>query len=582
MIAPAITSETWLQGRSIVAGVAIGSIHFLCSDPSVSCQDGAGEKICPEVELQRFFIAVDRSQEELLALSQKLKDDGFCHEADIVDMHSILIRDVIFNREVIDLIQYSLKRADVAIFDFLQKYRTRFCHIPDVMMRQRFEDVESVCHRVLSYLVDQEGSTSHFNERSVIFAETAAATLICQSGIKQIKALVTKNGGAMSHTAIVAKAQGIPYVTGIAIESMNRALHGREVIVDGLAGLVIVDPADQTRRRYQSLKEDHDEFIKGDTVKPRLRARTKDGKRIFLYGNVASAQESHQLLNHGMDGIGLYRSEYLVLENRHFPNEEEQSDAFSQIVRASAGKSVVLRVFDFGDDKRWNEVLNAIPNFEEGRRTIALLLENPDLFLSHLKAMIRSSFIGTISILFPMVASIEEVLACLNLFNQACDMLKVLPQKRPRVGVMIEVPSMAFKIPLLKGKVQFLSLGTNDLLSHTLAVDRSDGSSLDIALQYHTGFLSLVSFIAAQSKEAGLPLCICGEMASDPLMIPFLIGLGIHQLSISPRLAPMVKHVLRSYSVDETEHIAQTVLALSSPVEADAYLKERYRSVYGG
>jgi phosphoenolpyruvate-protein phosphotransferase (PTS system enzyme I) len=577
-----ISGEMWLQGRSIVAGVALGTIYCIYPSRVSVRSSGEAEEISPEFELQRFYSALERSQKELDVLCKKLKQDNLCYESEIVEMQSILVRDVIFNREVSEYIQKFFKRADVAIYDFLDKYRTRFSHIPGALIRQRFEDIEGVCHRVLSCLVAQERGGFGFEETSIIFSESAAVTLLCQSGLKQIKALVTTNGGAMSHTAIIAKSQGIPYVTGISLDSITHSLHGREVIVDGLTGLVIVDPQEETKKRYMSLKEAHDEFIKGNAVKPRLKARTKDGTRVFLYGNVGSVSEAETLSDHGMDGVGLYRSEYLVLEKGHFPGEEEQYQAFSSIVKASKGKRVVLRVFDFANDKKWSSIGNAIPHFKEGKRTIPLLLEYEDLFLQHLTALVKASAYGPVGILFPMVGSIDEMDACLQIYEKACVALQLSPQMRPQIGAMIEVPSMACKISELKDRVQFLALGTNDLLSHTLGLDRTDDSLSNHLFERHPGFLQLVAHVAQESAKVSLPLSLCGEMASDPLMIPFVIGLKIHRLSITPRLAPMVKHVLRSYTVEEAEKIAQDVLSLTSPEEIDSLLKKRYCSTYGG
>jgi phosphotransferase system enzyme I (PtsI) len=386
----------------------------------------------------------------------------------------------------------------------------------------------------------------------------------------------------LSHTAIVAKARGIPYVTDIQAESFRDSFSGVSAIVDGLAGLVILRPSEETIRRYMALKKSHETYFRRSSVKNHRGGYTKDGKRISLMANVSGINDVRQLQSFGLDGVGLYRTEYQVLERRRFPTEQEQADVYAEIVRVAESRPVVIRVFDFGSDKGWKEVADAFSHFEQGRRTIDLLLDHPKIFLGHLRAIIRASAYGPLSILFPMIASIEELDRCLQMFHQAFEMVsRDGPLGGMKVGAMVELPALAFYTDSLAGKVDFLSIGTNDLIQYSLAVDRSNSASFDARLSYHPGLLCLLRFIVHEGKRVGIPMCLCGEMASDPLLIPFLVGLGIQELSIAPRLAPMVKHVLRAFSIEQADQIVNTVLSCTSAQETYAFLRAQYCTVHG-
>jgi phosphoenolpyruvate-protein phosphotransferase (PTS system enzyme I) len=581
LIEDSCTEEIWLQGRAVVPGVAIGSLFFL---PELSLpfrEDPSESPICVTQEIRRFTQAVAESQAELRFLFEKLKKEGFCQEADIVDMHLQMTVDPSLCEEVEHTIFRKEQRAENGVAEVMEKLRLRFEKIPDATIRQRFEDVESVCLRILSFLTSPSKEALRIPSLAILFAKTVTPTVVAEMSVNGIGAIVTTHGGAMSHTAIVAKARGIPYVTDIQCGNFRDSFSGASVVVDGLAGLVIVCPTNETMRRYKALKESHDAYFRGNVEKPVKGGLSKDGCRISLMANVSGVNDVRQLSAFGLDGVGLYRTEYQVLERRRFPTEREQTDAYSEMVKAADNKPVVIRVFDFGSDKGWEEVSSAFPTLAQGQRTIDLLLQNPDLFLAHLRAIIRSSVYGRLSIMFPMITSIEELERCLDMVGVARGMVqKEHPIKRIRVGAMVEIPSLAFRTESLGGKIDFISIGTNDLIQYSLAVDRSNGASFDARLSYHPGLLRLLGFIVQESGKVKIPVCLCGEMASDPLLIPFLVGLGIKELSIAPRLSPMVKHVLQSFSIQEMEHIANSVLSFTSAQEAYAFLRAQYCTLH--
>ena len=577
-----VVKEIWLEGLALVPGIAIGASFSLSDseEETLLDKDGCRKIESIESELSRFEKAVEASRRELQELCEKLRFDGFSQESDIVDTHLHMLTDPAFLKEVTLNITERRLPAEIIVREILERYRSHFEVLPEPLFRQRFEDVESVFQRVLSFLEPEVQEKIEVPGKSVVFAPIVTASIVAEVIMKDVSAVVTARGGAMSHTAIVAKARRIPYVTNICAHQLSEVQGGSNTIVDGLAGLVIVNPKEETLRRYARLKAAHEAH--DDKSRSRF-GETKDGCRVMILANVTDVQEARQLSCFGLDGIGLYRSEYQVLERGRFPSEQEQTEVYTEMVKAADGKPVVIRTFDFGSDKAWREVEGVIPEIYLGSRSMELLLKHPDVFCAHLRAIVRASEYGPVSVLFPMVSSITELEASLQMLHEAWTLVSggwKLPC--PRVGVMIELPALAFRARELAGKVDFISVGTNDLTQYSLAVDRSNGASFDPRLAFHPGLLHLIQVIVKEAESANIPLCLCGEMASDPLLTPFLMGLGIRQLSLATRLAPSIKHVLSSFTLEEAQRIADRVLASTSAQETYAFLRARYRDIHFG
>lgn len=583
MIEALQAEEVWLQGRAVVPGIALG-LPFLLSSPTREAEkkdDVPATTV--EEEIQRFYQAVAQSQKELAELAEKLRSKQFRQEADLVDAHLQMAGDPLLCREIETTIRQTGKRAEWVVEEIVGRLRRRFEEMPDPSFRERFEDVEGVCHRILSVLDAASKQTSQVSipTQAVLFAKTVTASVAAEVSVHGVGAIVTTHGGATSHTAIVARARGIPYVTDIEIGKVGNLKNGEAVIVDGSSGVVILRPKDETVRRYTSLKDTHDAQLQENRNAVCPDTTTKDGVPISLYANVSRVPEACQLPLYGLDGIGLYRTEYLVLERKRFPSEQEQTDAYTDMVKTAEGRPVVIRVFDFGSDKGWDEVIGIIPTINQGRRAISLLLEHPPLFLAQLRSIIRASVHGKVSVLFPMISSIEELDRCLLLLREAW--LTVCGEAHPpfpQAGTMIELPALAFRASSLVGKVDFVSIGTNDLMQYALGIDRSNSAPSDHRLPCHPGFVQLLKIIVQEFQEVEMPICLCGEMASDPLFIPLLVGFGIRQLSITPRLAPAVKQVLQSYTLEETEEIAHSVLSSTSTQEIHSFLQSRSAKMY--
>ena len=579
-----VEEEIWLEGRAVVPGIAVGHSFTLTTSEQESDQeyDISLPADSAEVEIEKFHSALSQSEEELQVLCDKLRLDGFCQEADLVETHRHMVNDPALTKEVERSVREKGLRAESIVRSILERYRSHFELLPEALFRQRFEDVESVFLRILSFLVPEMQEKIEVPKRAIVFAHIVTAPAAAEVTMKDISAIVTTKGGSMSHTAIVAKARGIPYVTNIELKGIKESLEGARAVVDGLAGLVIINPYEDTIRRYTALQNAHEKYV-GSSGKKTCVCETKDGCRIVLLANVADVNEAGQLSFYGLDGVGLYRTEYQVLERGRFPSEEEQTRSYAAMVQAANGKPVVIRTFDFGSDKAWKEAGGMLPEVECGSRPMKLLLDHPDVFRAHLRAIVRACGSGPVSVLFPMVSSVEELERSLQILHEAWSMVgEGWKKPRPKVGVMIELPSLAFHIKEFAGKVDFFSVGTNDLTQYSLAVDRSNSASFDAGLSFHPGLLRLMQYIVKEAHSVDIPLCLCGEMSSDPLLIPFLVGVGVRQLSIAPRLAPTVKHVLRSFTIDEAEQIADEVLSTDSAQEIYSFLGAQYRKIHIG
>lgn len=576
------TEELCLQGRTIVSGVAIGIPFFLkYHQVAPSCPQGE-EPVFSEEEIVRFRRAVIKNKEELRGLSLRLFEAGFLQEADLVESHIQLASDPVFIKEVEDVIRRTGKNAEHALGEVIDIFRARFKDLPSSYFRQRFEDVEGVCDGFLSILSKELGGLPSVNNphEVILCARSVTTPVAAQVSIEGIGAIVTSCGGAMSHTAIVAKSKGIPYVTDIDMVALEKGSGGERIIVDGTTGKIILRPKQKTLSNYRSVKSFHGRCFHEESLAICSNATTKDGYPIQVFANIAKSNDMSQVSQYMLDGVGLYRTEYQVLEKRRFPTEEEQERVYSEMAKASAGLPFIIRVFDFGSDKGWNEILGEVLGFSQSKRALSILLDNPHILYTQVRAIMRASRFGMLSILFPMVSTKDELDRCLEVVEAAYkDVSKEISIAFPKIGAMIETPSIIFRTAEVAKRVDFLSLGTNDLIQYALAIDRSNATVFDYRITFHPGLLFLLQLVVEESIRAKIPLCICGEMAADPLLVPFLVGLGISQLSMAPRLSPMVRKVLEAFTLQEMKDVAKKVLGVQSAQEAYVLLRTCYAKV---
>jgi phosphotransferase system enzyme I (PtsI) len=464
----------------------------------------------------------------------------------------------------------------------LQKYRSTFAAIEDAYLRERINDVETVIEKILrtmtgethEIIVPDDGLT-------VIVAHDLTPADILQMDRTQIIGLVTEIGGKTSHASILARAFQLPTVTGV--EGITGlAQDGAPVIVDGLNGSVIINPDQETflhslqrKRRY--------EYIEFELLKLKdLPAQTLDGFQMQLRGNVEIPEEGASVLNHGGAGVGLYRTEMLFMNRPEMPDEEEQFRAYAAMQLAVAPHPLTIRTLDAGGDK----LLEGVQHITEqnpalGMRAIRLSLGMREEFKKQLRAILRISALGTVRIMFPMISGLEELRRAKALLEECKSELAsagVPFDRNLPAGIMIEIPSAVMMSDLLAAEADFFSIGTNDLIQYTLAIDRSNEHLSDFFQPLHPAVLRSLRRVVDAAHAAGIDACICGEMAGDPLYLPILLGLGFDELSMGSASIPRVKNILRRCTREQATAIAATCATFSTAAEVESYLKSEITS----
>ena len=579
------TAEIRLQGTPISRGIAIGRpFHFLVVDDEPPVFAVAKKDI--DKEVKRYMKALEAARREIQGLQKRLEKEHVAEGAAILEAHLQIMRDSLMTAHVQEEIRKSGKNAESAFQKVIRSYRKKFLALSDPLFRERFKDIEDISRRVMAHLLKSIRITlADIPSDSVVFARELTASDMAEAKRPLANALVTESGGLTSHAAIVAKARGIPYVTSVDFQGvdLNRA---SSVIVDGRIGQVIVNPSSETLARYESLKDQYDHHHAQLQKSSNHKVETFDGYSIKLSANIDLADDLEVIHEYGGEGVGLFRTEYLFMDKARFPSEEEQFEAYRSIVERIKGKPVVIRTFDIGGDKILRNQLSAIEeNPFLGCRAIRFMLKDPETFKIQLRAILRASAFGDVRIMFPMISSLGELLEAKRLLKEAAAELKaekIKHAKKIPVGSMIEVPSAAIIADLLAKECDFLSIGTNDLVQYSLAVDRGNHQLRELYTPSHPSVIRLIKMVVAEANHHGIPVCICGEVASDPRYTALLLGLGVCELSVATRYIPTVKNAIRNTSIVEASRIAEEVLGLPTAVDIQEFLDRHYQKSFTG
>ena len=568
-------------GIAASPGIVVGRLKVIdrqrlnVSEYSIRAED-ASEEI---TRLKRAIAATHSGLESLrLDLEGTTGDEHLF----IIDTHLLILADERLFVETASIIETGLINAESALNRTLQKYRTTFAAIEDAYLRERINDVETVIEKILrtmtgethEIIVPDEGLT-------VIAAHDLTPADILQMDRTHIIGLVTEIGGRTSHASILARAFQLPTVTGV--EGITAlALDGAPVIVDGLNGTVTVNPDRETflhslqrKRRY--------EYIEFELLKLKdLPAETLDGYHMQLKGNVEIPEEGASVLAHGGVGIGLYRTEMLFMNRREMPEEEEQVCTYAAMQQAVAPHPLTIRTLDAGGDKLLDGVQHqAELNPALGMRAIRLSLSMRDEFKKQLRAILRVSALGPVRIMFPMISGLDELRRARMVLDECKAELSAagIPfDRRLPVGIMIEIPSAVTMADLLAPEADFFSIGTNDLIQYTLAIDRSNEHLSEFYQPLHPAVLRSLRRVVDVAHAAGIDACICGEMAGDPLYLPILLGLGFDELSMGSASIPRVKQILRRCTREQAVAIAATCATFTTAAEVESYLKSEITS----
>lgn len=563
--------EVTLKGIPASPGIAIGPVLLFQKDsPTIEERTIAREDV--DREIARLEQAVSRSRKELGKILDYAEKKLGEHQAKIFEAQVLILDDPYLFDTIKQRIRTELKNVEFIVHGEIEKYRQMMLAAHDEYTRERAHDVEDVRNRILRNLAEQK-LISRLEGSSVIVSRnlTAADTMILSRN--DVLAYATDAGGITSHTALLARSLKIPAVLGLRNISTT-AKNGETIIVDGYSGVVILQPTASTIQEYEGRRAHYQAFERKLAGLRDLPAETLDGHRVELCANVEFTQELDFIRMQGADGIGLYRSEMLLIGKEVFPTEDEQYQEYKVLADAMFPKRVVIRTFDIGGDKMMAQNVKERNPFL-GWRGIRVLLEKRDLFMDQLRAILRASTRKNIAIMFPMVSSIKEVRAARELIEQAKTQLraeKIPFDEKIKIGAMIEVPSAAVVLDDLAKEVDFVSIGTNDLIQYLLAVDRGNEFVSSLYQEFHPAVIRFVRRIIERSKRHKIHVAMCGEMAGDPLATVLLLGLGLDEFSVVGTALPEIKKIIRSVTYADAQDIANHVLELQTEDEITAYL----------
>ncbi len=565
------------HGISASPGIAIGpAFVYLEDNPRVPKYEVAFEDLASELE--RFRTAVRRAGEELEALrEQAAETERGRNNAGFLDAHLMMLEDPEFHSNVEQRLNEEQMNVEWILYQAIQELIDRLGSTEDDYLRERTADIRDVSKRVLNHLMHRERiSLADIDTDVILVAHDLLPSDAVAMNKRAIQGIVTDAGGKTSHTAILARSFEIPAVLGLSSISQEVG-YGRTVIVDGNRGRVVVDPDEETYNEYLRVQQEWRRHEIQLMDLNELPAETSDGKLIQLMANIEVPEEVDAVLTHGTDGIGLYRSEFLFLRPQGLPSEDEQYEAYSHVLKAIDHKPVTIRTLDVGGDK----VVPELGGFAErnpilGWRAIRFCLARPDLFKQQLRALLRASVHGRLRIMFPMISGVEELNQALEVLEEVKADLrdKGVPfDESVPVGLMIEVPSAAMTADILARRADFFSIGTNDLIQYTVAVDRGNERIAYLYEPFHPGVLRLLRMVIESAHGSGISVGMCGEMAGDPLATIVLLGLGLDEYSMSASVVPEVKRIIRSTSMAEAQEIVGTVMDMKSYDEVDRYVQ---------
>ncbi|TKC89559.1 phosphoenolpyruvate--protein phosphotransferase [Trinickia terrae] len=564
-------------GRAyLIAPAALDVDHYLIEHPQI------------EGELERFRAALKAVHNELELLREDLAADAPSEVGAFISVHTMILNDAMLVQETMDLVRTRRYNVEWALTEQLERLSRHFDDIEDEYLRERKADIHQVVERVLKALAGapsaaallSNGVHPHASDEMIVVAHDISPADMMQFKTQTFQGFVTDLGGRTSHTAIVARSLGIPAAVGVQ-QASTLIRQDDLIIVDGDQGIVIVDPAPIVLEEYtyrQSEKALEQRKLQRLKFTP---TQTLCGTKIDLCANIELPDDAQAAVESGAVGVGLFRTEFLFMNHRdRLPEEEEQFAAYKRAVELMNGLPVTIRTIDVGADKPLDSIgsegYETAPNPALGLRAIRWSLSEPHMFLTQLRAILRASAFGQVKILVPMLAHAQEIDQTLDLIREAKRQLDDagLPyDPNVRIGAMIEIPAAAIALPLFLKRLDFLSIGTNDLIQYTLAIDRADNSVAHLYDPLHPAVLHLIAFTLREAKRAGVPVSICGEMAGDPQLTRLLLGMGLTEFSMHPSQLLVVKQeILRSHLKTLEKPVAD-VLASFEPEEVQAALK---------
>ena len=582
-----IIKEESFKGIPVSHGYAIGNCFVMeGSDITYSKYNIPIYEI--KKEHKRLDLAVKKSLDDLSKIIEKIKDsrnDIYKEMKFMLQANKSIITSSSLVKDSKKRIEIDLINAEFAIIEELNKHSKIFKKIKDDYLKDRFDDVRDVCKRILENLQNKKKKKSRLRENQILVAsELSPADLLSHSKSK-ISGLVSVLGGPEGHFAIVARSLSIPTIVGVK-NLLKNIKNNEQIVLDGEKGLLIKNPTSRTVNFYKKKIEEQKNKDRKLNYLKKIIPKTKDNIQVGIQANIDNSEEAKESMKFGIDGIGLYRSEYLFMNKKRMPSENEQYDSLKRTLKYLKGKPLTVRTLDIGNDKKVPSIekyLNKSPNPALGLRAIRLTLAFPKIFRRQISAILRSSFYGNVKIMLPMVSNVSELTETKNLINKVRNDLiskKIkISSKLPEIGVLIETPAAALISESLAKNCDFLAIGTNDLTMYTLAIDRGDEEVAKIYDPAHLSVLRLIKLSADSAKKVGVPISVCGEMAGDTIFTSLLLGMGINKLSMSVSRILKVKQFIENVNYNEVKKISNEILAEDDSVRIKQILKSYYDKI---
>lgn len=571
-----------LKGIGVSSGVSIGRAHVI-ERGRVEVEERPIKPAQVEKEINRLKKAVDQSKSQLLRVREKFLKEGAKEHIYIIDAHLLILEDRMLIDDTIRNIREGLIGAEGALKRHIHNLSKIFDRIEDEYLRARKSDIEHIGERILRNLVGKKHEgLSQIKEKVVIVAHDLTPSDTAQMKKDKILGFITEIGGRTSHTSIVARSLEIPAVVGLD-NITQQIMPGDIIVLDGMTGVVIINPSKAVFKAYLERSQSYQYFEEELLRFKDLPAVTKDGHSVRLAGNIELPEEIPSLNEHGAEGIGLYRTEFLYMGKR-LPSEQEHFDIYRKLAEGVAPYSATIRTLDMGGDKPlpyidWGEEMNPAM----GLRAIRFSLKEIDIFKTQLRAILRASAYGKLKVMFPMISGIGELRQAKEILEEVRGELdsKGIPYDRKmEVGIMMEIPSAAAIADILAKEVDFFSIGTNDLIQYSLAIDRVNEHVAYLYEPLHPAVIRIIKWIVDAAHDAGIKVSMCGEMAGEPAYVPILLGLGLDELSMNAPVLPWIKKIVRGMSTTDARKLLKSVMDFSTAAEIEDCVRESMAELF--
>jgi phosphotransferase system enzyme I (PtsI) len=575
------TKEIIIKGINASPGICIGKAYRVDSEGVEVVEKYQIQAKDLSKEVKRFESAVKKSRDELLGILKKSPEE--LQHAHILETHLALLKDKMLHGRCIEIIKQENINAEWALKTVVSNLTDIFETMTDPYLKERSADVVQVADNIMRNLIGaKKVNIAAIKKRVILVAHDLTPSETSQINLERVKGFITDRGGKASHTGIIARSLEIPAVVGLKQATTN-IRNDDLIIVDGNSGLVILHPNEETLVQYEERKINYEEYKAVITRESKAPAESTDGVRLAVMGNIELPEEVFALLNYGGDGIGLYRTEFQYFNRSDFPGEDELFDKYKDVVEVMAPKPVTIRTLDINGDKAVNhEVLSEEANPALGLRAIRYCLKKPQVFNDQLRAILRAAAFGNVRILFPMISTYFEICEANRMLDNAAESLEKdgLPYKRDiEIGAMIEVPSAVIMADVLAKKVNFFSIGTNDLIQYSLAIDRGNEQVAHLFQPLDPAIIRMLKHVADVARENDIKVFMCGEMAGTPHHIPLLLGIGMDELSMNPQTIPDIKRVIRALNVSDSRSFLTEVLKQTTAKSVFELIKDTYGSI---